>query len=431
MGGHVTRRDAFLILEMVVLAAAAVFAAIGSYSMFFGDTANSRLATVVALVDYGTWRIDRSPDEPPIVFEQRTIDKVVVDGRLYSSKPPLLPLFMTAEYLVMNRLFGWSLHNPEDTETIVRWMSITLVGLSYVLTLVFFSKTLRLFIDDPMPRFVALFALAFCTQLWGYSTNVNNHVPAACLLTISVYFGLGLAAGKLDPAPWRFFFFGLTGGLTPAMDMPAGIFVLATGLYLVYKLPKPTLIYTTLGAAIPVGVHVAIMIALTGSPMPVQSNKDYYLYEWSYWRDPRGVDALNEPKALYFFHMIFGRFGLFSLYPVLFLGVWAALRALDRPEDPTSGLVLGGFLAFAVLTAYYAASTNNYGGEAYGFRWYIIAMPVLLMMAAPLLAAIKRRWQWGLVALLIAVSFYSAWECTTTPWAKNREWTTRIFGKTH
>ena len=55
-------------------------------------------------------------------------------------------------------------------------------------------------------------SLAFCTQLWGYSTTINNHVPAAGALMVALYFAVGLGTGKLAPAAWRFFLFGLAGG---------------------------------------------------------------------------------------------------------------------------------------------------------------------------------------------------------------------------
>jgi len=48
-----------------------------------------------------------------------------------------------------------------------------------------------------------------------------------------------------------------------------------------------------------------------------------------------------------------------------------------------------------------------------------------------LLAHLRTRWQWLFVGLLIGVSFYSAWECTVTPWAANQEWTVRFLGRSY
>jgi hypothetical protein len=91
------------------------------------------------------------------------------------------------------------------------------------------------------------------------------------------------------------------------------------------------------------------------------------------------------------------------------------------------GHVLAGAAGVALLLAYYVLKTNNYGGEAYGFRWGIVAMPVLLLMGAPVLSAIRARWKWLFVGVMIGVSFYSAFECAKSPWGANRAWTARLF----
>ncbi|MDP7640514.1 MAG: hypothetical protein QGG73_12515, partial [Candidatus Hydrogenedentes bacterium] len=437
------------VLEMMVIMVAAIFAIMGSHAGHnSGETANSRLATVLALTEHGTWYIDRPAGGEPNYFEQRTIDKVVfekpvevdaeeggkprVERRTLSSKPPILPLLMTAEYVALNRLLGLDLLVVGDRDVIVRWMSLTLIACAFILTLIFFSRTLRLFIDDPMARIVCLCALAFCTQLWGYSTNMNDHVPGACMLTVCLYFALGLGSGKLDPAPWRFLAFGITGGLVATLDMPGGIFVLIAGVYLIRRFPKLNTfwIWTSVGALLPLGAHFAIMVATTGGISPVQMNKELYLYEASYWRNPRGIDALNEPLLTYLFHMTFGRFGQFSLYPITFAGIIALAMAGLKENTPYRDQILAGGAGFLILTLYYAICTDNYGGEAYGFRWYIVATPPLLLMAAPLLQQIRERWVWIAVALVMGVSFFSAWECADMPWGpKNAAWTCRmIFG---
>lgn len=426
-----TDRARFQTLEMMVISVAFIFVLLGSYPQFAGDTAYSRLATVYALTNFGVWHIDRPEGEPPIDFEQKTIDKVMVDGHMYSSKPPMLPLFMTGEYIALNRLFRLDLDDEGDTKEIIRWMTITFSGLSYLVVLIFFAKTLRLFVDDPMSRLFCLGALAFGTQLWGYGATINNHEPAAALVIVSIYLALGLASGKLDPTRGRFFLFGVSAGLVPTIDMPGAIFPFIAGLYLLYTLPEPTLRWATLGAGIPLLVHVYIMVHITGDPRPVQMNKELYLYEASYWRNPRGIDALNEPKLVYLFHMTFGRCGIFSLYPVTFLGLIAALKAWCDKQLPYRIHILYGALAFLVATLYYATSTNNYGGEAYGFRWYIVAMPVLMLMAAPLVAQIRSRWAWLGVALMLGISFYSAWQCSVSPWGSNHEWTVRILERSY
>lgn len=410
-----------------LLVLAAVLAGMGIRMVCVGDTATSRLATVFSLTEDGTWYIDRPWNQPPNPFEQRTVDKVCVKGRLISSKPPMLSLLMTGEYLVLHRLFGWRLDDIAHLKRLLQCMNFSLVVLAYAGTLVWFGLALRLVMAHGWPRLVVLASLAFGTQLFGFSAQLNNHVPGACMLMMALYFALGLGSGQHAPAPWRFFLFGISSSLVYTLDMPLTIFAAPAGLYLLYRFPKQAVLWAGLGALPALVIHFWVMMAITGSLLPVQMDRAVYLYESSPWRNPLGIDALNEPKGLYLFHMTFGRHGLFMLYPVLLIGLAGGLRALVRRNMPWRGYVLTGLACFSILTAYYVFHTNNYGGEAYGFRWHIGAMPVLLLMGAPVLDELRGRWKWGIVLILLCVSAYSAWECFQMPWQANREWICRLF----
>jgi hypothetical protein len=424
--------------ELLVLLAAAVYAVMATYQADQGDLASSRLATVFALVHDGAFYIDRPSAEPPNPFERRTVDKVMVKGeptgagirggRLVSSKPPVLPLIMTGEYLVLNRLFGWRITRAADIPQILTVMTVTLVGLSYAGALWLFLKTLRLLGAPPHTRTFLVFLLAFASPLWGYSTTMNNHVPAAFLLLGAVYLAAGMGMDKLAPRPWRFTLFGLCSALVFTVDLPATVWAGLATLFLLVRYPRQTLTWGLAGAAAPLVVHFAVMIAVTGSPLPVQMRPETYLWEGAYWRHPMGIDALNQARGEYLFHMTFGRNGLFALHPILIAGLVATVRALVRRDMAWRPWILGGALGFAVLTAYYASSTNNYGGESYGFRWYITAVPVLLLMAAPVFSGLRGRWRWVFVGLMVGVSFFSAWESTHAGWRSNTEWTCLLLG---
>jgi len=417
----------WVLLECLIIGMAAVLALQEATEGVKGDHAVSRLATVYSLTQHGSWYIDNPHGATPNPFGPLTIDKVMVrgtisegvirDGRLISSKPPVLPLLMTGEYLVMNKLAGWDLESETDLPRIVFVMTLTLVGGAYVLALVFFAKTLTLLEIRPHVRIVLLVALAFGTQLWGFSGKLSNHVPAAGLFVVAVYLAVGLGSGKLPPSPWRFAVFGVTGALAATIDLPMGAFIGAAGAALLLRYPFKTLLWAGIGAGIPLAV-----------PLPVQMRKETYFYENSYWRHPMGIDALNEPKAVYLFHILIGRAGIFSLYPVLLAGPAAILWALRRQCAPWRKTILAGGATTSLILVYYVARTNNYGGESYGFRWLIGAMPLLLLMGAPLVNRLKAAWHWVFLTILLAVSIYSGWECAQVDWESGREWTTHIFG---
>ncbi len=419
-------------MEAAVIVVAVALAALGVRHVIAGETVNSRMATVWSLTKHGTWCLDRPVDEPRNPFEAITVDKVAVRGRLISSKPPMIPLIMTGEYLLLRGLFGWDLENRDHLKSILQVMNLTLVVFAYAIALIFFAKILRLFVENPWRRLFWVAAMAFCTQVFGYSSQLNNHVPAVGMLMPMLYFGIGLSSGKLTARPWRFFMFGLCGALVFTFDLPITIFVALTGLYLLYCHPRNTLIWTTLGVAGPLLVHFAIMTAVTGSPLPVQLNKDCYLFESSMWRNPMGLDSLNEPKLVYLFHFTFGRHGVFLLFPILITGLLGGVLALLRRDVPGRGYVLGGAMGFLLISLYYLLNTHGYGGEAYGFRWYIGAMPVLLLMGASFHERVHSRWLWGVLFALAVASAYSAWECHQNPWGADLEWTARLlFGPSH
>lgn len=395
-----------------------------------GDTVTSRMATVYALVHDGTWYIDRPADQPPNPFEIETVDKVQTrSGRLISSKPPVLPLAMTLQYAGMRRIFGWDLDNPDDLRPILRFMIAALIKAPHAIALFFFALLVRLFLPDARRAALAVLLFAFASPLLGYALQLNNHTPAVAALVVALYFGLGIYTEKLPAAPWRFIVFGLTCALVFTLDMPVTIFPAALGLLLLWRHPRKSILWAGLGAAPLLLLHFGIMAYITGNPLPVQTREEMYNFRNSYWRNPIGVDGLNERRLVYLFHLSFGRFGTFLLFPALLLGFAGLYPGLTDPRCPARLPLAAGAAAFLVLTAYYVVATNNYGGAGYGFRWHIGAVPILTAMALPAVAAAKKPWHWALIALLAAVSLFSAWECLQAPWGASHEWTCRwLFG---
>ena len=417
-----------------IIAVALLLSCIGAFYSSQGELASSRLATVYSLTQHGTWYIDQ-PDNP---FTPNTIDKVVVrgddadgvmrGGRMISSKPPVMPLMMTGIYVVAHAVAGWELTNERDVDSLMVLTTIVLVGGAFLLTLIFFFKILNLFDLTPGQKLFLLAALAFGTQLAGFSITISNHVPAAGALTVALYFALGQIAGKHPPEAWRFAAFGFFGSLVPTLDMPAGIYVAAAGVGLLCSFPRQAATWCVLGGLAPLAVHFVATWYATGALVPVQMRETTYMYETAYWRHPLGIDALSEPKLTYLFHTTFGRCGLFLLFPVLLLGPIGAVVSMRSDSVIIKRGALAGFVCFLVLVAYYVKSTNNYGGESYGFRWYIASMPVLLMMAIPAMMRINRSWKWAIVCLMFIVSMYSTIECANVGWESGREWSSRIFG---
>ena len=403
---------------------------LGGRGIVVGDTVTSRLATVYALAHDGTWYIDRPLDLSPNPFAHRTVDKVKThDGRLMSSKPPIFPLLMTGEYIVMRGLFGWTLDEKDHLRPILKVIIITLVKIPYIVGLIFFALILRMFMSNFRDATLLLFILAFASPVPGYACQLNNHTPAVASLIIAFYFGLGIYTGKLNPSPWRFCVFGFFSALVFTLDMPTTIFPALMGGMLLLRFPRQSIVWGTLGGMPLLLLHFAIMTVVTGNPFPVQTQESMYNFRNSYWRNPIGVDGLNEHGIIYFFHMNFGRFGTFSLFPVLLLGVFGFFKGLRDRNCPARLPILAAGIAFFIMTAYYVMKTNNYGGASYGFRWHIGAVPALVLLSIPAISSVTKSWRWGIFIILAIISVFSAWECWVAPWGASHEWTCRyLFG---
>lgn len=416
-------------ISLVELCALLVLLALGLWQLrvvVLGDSANSRLATAYALVHHGTWYIDNPTGETPNPFSDLTVDKAEVGGRIQSTKPPLLPLLMTAEYAAFHHLAGWTLDNREQARAIVRFMIVTLMLLPLALGMLAFRAILQTLQVSPPVRALLVVGLALATPALGFAGHINNHTPAMALLCVSFWAVLPACLGDKVQG-WRIALYGLAGGMVFAIDLPLTVYVALAGIPVLFRQPREAIAWGALGLVLPVGLQLGALYISTGSILPIQMHPDWYLYRNAYWRNPGGVDALNEPKPAYLFHMTFGRYGTFTLFPIFLLGLLGGAVALRAPRERISQISLVALAAFAILTAYYVFKTNNYGGAAYGFRWHLGSAPVLLLMALPFLNRLRRAvWALPLLVLLI-ISGYSSWECYQAPWSKDQEWTARYL----
>ena len=405
--------------------------------IYLGDSINSRLATVYALAHHGTWVIDSPDGTAPNPFEPGTVDKVLSGGRLVSSKPPVLPLMMTLVYLPFQRM-GWTLDRPDVLKPFAALIIFLFCQLPFAAGIWAFMRLTSWM--PPVPWMILGGILAFGSPLFGYAQQFSNHVPAAGALCGALWCLERLISPDAPPRqPRTAFGFGIFTGLVFVLDMPVTLYCVLAGCLLLSSRHIRIWPWVLAGMLPLVGLQSVCLWMATGSPLPVQMRPELYWYEWSYWRHPLGVDALNESVLIYLFHMLFGRYGVFLLFPVfmsgflyLFLGAHQKHqkqhKTVQNPNMP-KGFYLLLWTGFWGLTTYYMIRTNNYGGASYGFRWHLASYPVLALCAAPVIANIKARWGWSILLLLAAFSQYSSWECLQQPWGEVQTWSMRwIFG---
>jgi len=126
----------------VLGACALVFAAAGAKPFASSWNDGSRLASVESLVERGTFCIDDSVFHPPerargaLPYEPSnpalhtgTLDKLLIDGRWYSDKPPLVSLPLAAAY---RALMACGAPSPSERPDVFAWViTVLLSGLGY------------------------------------------------------------------------------------------------------------------------------------------------------------------------------------------------------------------------------------------------------------------------------------------------------------
>jgi len=406
---------------------------------FLSGNDRSRFCAVRALVE-DDLRVPGHPYSIDRVIQQPTwdtIDMVKHDGHLYSSKPPLFPTIMAAEYWVINRLTGMTLGSHPFV--VGRFMVVTFNLVPLLIYFVLLARLVERFGTTDWGRMFVMGAAVFGTFLSTFVVVINNHLPAAISALVALY-----AAVRIwfdGDRRWRYFAIaGLFAALTAANELPALAFFGLLSLALLWKHPL-----RTLSGYVPAAAVVAAAFLLTnwiahGDLRPPYLHRSLenpednwydYTYERngetyeSYWNNPVGVD-LGEPSPVFYaMHILVGHHGIFSLTPVWVLafagiGMWLYSGPDRRLRELA---VLIGVVTLACLAFYLTRPEHhrNYGGMTSGLRWMFWFTPLWLVAMLPAADAMaQRRWTRAVALVLLAASAVSAsypvWNPWTHPW---------------
>jgi hypothetical protein len=365
----------------------------------------SRYATIEALVDQGTWNIDKTN----YVF---TPDKVKAKGHFVSSKPPLLPTYGAGVYFLLKKITGY---NIADNEGIVVWVVGLFTGwLSHLVFLVYFYRLSRLLLVRQLAILILMAAACFAYLGVAYATAINNHSPGAALAIVGFYYayrarhGLGGNSAYLLAGFWL--------GVLPAIDLSSAAATAFLAVYLGTRDLKRTLLLYVPATFPGLGSQLLLAHSATGSWIPAYADTGLMQYAGSYFGGRRsGIDALNEPKAVYAFHVLLGHHGLFSMTPIFCFSAFELVRRLVRRDKYMAETAV--FLAsVTVVCAFYIFRTHNYGGWCVGMRWLVPIMPWLLVAFGLWLdRATMGRLKWSLVVVAFAVSAFNVQDGLTSP----------------
>ncbi len=391
---------------VLFLATAGLYAATTHSRVFAAGNDASRWAQIEALVDYGSPTIERSR------FRD-TVDRVIVGEREYSNKPPFFSLVGAALYVPLRAATGWRLGDPASGDAAIWVLTFLLIGLPAAAAVALFDRTLGS--DAGLSARSRALLTAGCatgTLLFSFAGTLNNHVPAAVLLLAAA-----LAARRGAPRAA-----GLWSGFAAAIDLLPGFGLapfLAWGAAGAGRERARGVARFGLGFLPGVVALLGSNLAITGSLLPPKLLPGAVDLSGQAGASVAGV--VLPQSALYPIEVLFGAHGLFTVSPILLVGVvgiwsgiWSGIRSAgrrtpDRERCFWRALALG----VALQIAGHALLAGSYGGWSYGFR-YLIPIQPLLLLAAPF--ALGTRARELLFALLLVPSILFAALGAYHPW---------------
>jgi len=422
----------------------------------------SRMATVQALAEQGTFIIDHTEFN-------RTGDKVFINEHFYSDKTPLLSVAAAGAYAILHNVFNLTLDPticvPEEDPAACRaltpsgtrftafyWLTLIFIGGSASLLIVlFWQAMLKAGANGALATALAV-ALGLASPLAPYSIVFAGHVPAALCLFAGFMLlflarhskphrgeeSLSLAdnvsgwhrdssshpstplrfapnAARSDAASsgWKFFFAGFFISLAANIDLTLAIFIAAFGLWVLLARWRCLFPYI-LGAFVPFAISAAINYWAAGTIVPLYFDPKAYDFVGTVLNTTVGGTSgfySWEFGARYAYDMVIGQRGLVSFTPMLifaFIGIGVAMK--QRQQRGLALAVLGGSLVFA---AYLIMRTDNFGGLAWGTRWFVPLVPLWWYFARDAYCVVREpRWvsvAWrGFFWIAVLLSFLTA-----------------------
>ena len=163
-------------------------------------------------------------------------DIALVDGRLYSDRPPGTALLGTLFYTIGGFLPPPltplpSRHDAENPRLLYVMLLPVWAGAGTVVLLFLFMRQLGL---PSVAAFTAVFMLALGTTHWKYSTVLFSHTLSAFLVMLSIWLAVRLVKMKQPPRAWYYLGLGVVLGFSVLVEYSNVLLVLVVSGYLVW-----------------------------------------------------------------------------------------------------------------------------------------------------------------------------------------------------
>ena len=383
---------------LVFLVSFGVLAIFTHKTVFLAGNDASRFAQIESLVDY----------HHPYINESRynwTIDRVTINGKDFSNKPPLFSIVGAGLYYILRTVLGLSFAGHEHL--VVYLVTLLTVGLSTTwLVTKFYVAIQKRFQPTRRVRYLATAALGLGTILTSFSVTLNNHTVAAAFLFAAFCAVIEEKAVKA----------GILASVVFCIDLaPGGMFLAVFAIMILHSPKKGSLVRYLLSASLAPALFCASNWVITGSVLPVKMIPGGLDYSGQI--APNLANVLLPDDWLYPLKCLFGWHGLFTVSPVLLLGVYSFIKqlrsgaTLGRPQTRW----LGAGIAATILL--HIVFVGSYGGWSYGFRYLIPIIPLCLFF----LPQVLREFRPSIFAALLTISILFAFIGVYHPWPPGYE----------
>ena len=344
---------------------------------------SGRFATIQAVAEQGVFHIEKC--------NFRTVDRTVRNNHVYYDKLPLQPFVLGLLYKPFHRFAGI---NFVDNYHLSIYAINVLTGFLVNSLIFLWLFDLLRGIKKGSLKLKFLLALGCVAGSWliSYSTMLNNHTPAA-LAVLGVF--VALMRYKKRNSPKAALLAGFSAGIAGLLELPCGLFFgLAALAGVFFSAPrelrfKHTALTAGAGLACAAGGALLNWYAY-GTCLP--------LYMSSQGSKGTFGFGVHSSPLYYWFHALVGDRGLFLYTPFLFLGLWGCIKFRKSFSVPQKIMLA----AAACYMLFYLLGTDEFGGQSYGLRYFIAAIPLLWYPGARLVLEMeKRKFVIPLTALLI------------------------------
>ena len=378
-------------INQIALALVLLVSYVYTFPRWADQSMNSRLDSIVAVVDDGTFQIDR--------FVQNTVDYAKIGDHYYSDKPPGIAFLGIPVYAVLKQIlrapvvdglvsrlssnpaFASTLNpdgtgiSPEKVRFALAYVVLSLLlGLipTVVLALLMYRLLRKLHIK-PTASALAVLGYGLLTPVFAYANTFYNHQLSAALLFAAFY--LAFDREKLGQTS-RLLAIGFLLAYSVINEYPVALISGILFLYTVYQLNQSgkvlKVIWCLATGLLVAGGWMAYNAAIFGGPFKIGYE---YSADWIV-QHHTGFMSLTFPHPSAMWGITFGAFrGLFFLSPLLLLAVPGMIvwwrRRVNRPEWLLSLAIV------LVMYIFNASSIMWWGGFAIGPRYMLAAFPFI------------------------------------------------------